>query len=1471
MGENEVIFSKKEDRIYKALFETLFGNISEYVFIKDTESNFLKINTKATEALGLKKPEQAIGKSDFDFFPEKIAKETRKDELQIMKMGKTQFNKTLKMTFPDKSIHWIELTKIPYYDKKGKIVGIAGIGKDITDWMNLEKKLHKKNTDLKDKNDFLKNILEVSPNCVYVKDKKGRYLIANKTIADLYQTSPEKMIGKKDEDFANQAILKPAEADFFEDIDSKAIKTKEKQVIQCEPFTWNDGTNHYFHTTKVPISFKDKGDCVLGISVDITDLKNYQELLEKNEEKLKMRLNSILSPEHDIGNEEFKDIIDIDAIQSLMDEFYKVTNIGMAIVDMKGEVLVKTGWQDICTKFHRVNKKTRKNCIESDIYLSRDVKPGDYLEYKCKNNMWDIATPIMIGKKRVGTFFLGQFFYDDEDIDYDLFEKQAEKYGFDKKEYLDALDQVPRWSRKKVEKVMNFYSKFTFLVSLLSYSNFRQAKIIEERKKIEKELKETEDKLRSLVETTTEFVWQVDTNGVYNYVSENVSDIIGYKKSEVIGKTPFDFMDKSERKKISKIFSEIVEKKEKISDLIDTWVHKNGEKIIFETNATPLFNEKKDLIGYFGVCKNITQRVKAKNELKLTLDATTEGIWTWNFNNNELQFSDRYYTMIGYKPQEFKATYENWIKLIHPDDKNKAIKKAEEYLKDKPDFYENEFRLKTKNGKYRWIHAKAKVVEWDQTGEPVRMIGSHEDITEMKIAEKKIKYLKKFYNFVLDKIHDGIWVTDKNDRMVYFNPGMEKISGIKSEDALGMDVTKDFNPETTDVFIEYYKKAKKTKKSQEYEAEVLTPRGKFTIQKGWLTPRFKNGKYNGMSCTAQDKTREKKSEESLKESRERYQGIFEGSNDAIFLHDIKDGKILSVNNKACEMYGYNKNELIGLNISELTAENHNYSRDLFIKGLKKVRNSNKKVEWHAKDKKGRLFWAEVNPNILKIGKKERLLVNVRDITDRKKAEEALKESEEKYRELFNSALVGITVHNSEGKTIAVNHTAEKIFGYSEKELMKKDLDFWIGKLIRSNGEPMEISDFPVSIVSKSKVPSEGRIVGLNIPKKKNIRWFLHSARPTFDRRGNIEKIVTSFIDITDRRQTEERLQRIFELSTDIVCEVNIKTKKFTNANPAFKKILGYKDKELFNISFFDIIHPEDREKTMMLIEKKLKHGKKVISFVVRCKCKNETYRWLEWNARALPEEGFVYGIGRDITERKKQEQLLKKQMMKYDIEEGNTYLIKEKTHNKSIKAFNDLLDVGYKGLILSRALKKNFLKNIDHEFDCFWLSENKLKNSIKPNVKNILTKIKNQKEKTVLFFDRLDYLISKNSFNKTLDFIQKIREIAILKELIVIFSIDEETLAKNQIIQIEKETMDIEPITKQRLTKDLQKIIEFTHKQNVLGLYPKYKDLEIEMSVSKPTLRNKIRWLVKNNYIIEHKDGRSKNLEVTDKSRNLFL
>ena len=368
--------------------------------------------------------------------------------------------------------------------------------RDITNRKRAEKALS-------DSEAELRALLGAMTDVVVVCDAEGRYLKIVETNPDLLFKPASELLDRRLHD-----IFPKDQADFFLDSITQALATRDSVDLEYSLRIGDE--DYWFDATISPLA----DDRVLMVARDITKRKLVEKALRESESRVQRTLNAILSPGEELTTLELADIIDSEKIQELMDAFFRLTRIGVGIIDLNGEVLVGTGWQDICTKFHRVNPESRRLCIESDLELSSGVPQGEFKVYRCKNNMWDIATPIMLGSKHVGNIFLGQFLFDDETPEYEVFREQAARFGFDEQEYLAALDRVPRWSRDMVEATMMFYSTLSELFSSLSYSNIKLARTLEERKRADEALRENEQRYRMVFENSPVPIWEEDFSGV---------------------------------------------------------------------------------------------------------------------------------------------------------------------------------------------------------------------------------------------------------------------------------------------------------------------------------------------------------------------------------------------------------------------------------------------------------------------------------------------------------------------------------------------------------------------------------------------------------------------------------------------------------------------------------------------------------------------------------------------------------------------------------------------------------------------------------------------------------------------------------------------------------------------------------------------------------------------------------------------
>lgn len=233
------------------------------------------------------------------------------------------------------------------------------------------------------------------------------------------------------------------------------------------------------------------------------------EQLKESEQQVRRKLESIISPEGEIAELELQDVLDVEAVQHLMNDLWKFTGIPVAIIDLHGKVLVGAGWQDICTNFHRVHPESCKNCVESDCQLTTGVAPGKFKLYKCKNNMWDVVTPLMLGDRHIGNLFCGQILFDDEAIDNQVFIDQARRYSFDEAKYLTALNRVPCIKRERMTDAMEMYSRLAEILSKLGYGSVKLARAMTEAKLMTAETTRANTELQHTSKELERFAYSV--------------------------------------------------------------------------------------------------------------------------------------------------------------------------------------------------------------------------------------------------------------------------------------------------------------------------------------------------------------------------------------------------------------------------------------------------------------------------------------------------------------------------------------------------------------------------------------------------------------------------------------------------------------------------------------------------------------------------------------------------------------------------------------------------------------------------------------------------------------------------------------------------------------------------------------------------------------------------------------------------
>lgn len=392
-------------------------------------------------------------------------------------------------------------------------------------------------------------------------------------------------------------------------------------------------------------------------------IKNKDKIIVDPPEKKKLKLN---------------DIINAAELQSIADEFFEITKVGIGIIDMEGKVFVANGWQDICTKFHRVNPITCKNCIESDTILSiiNAADASGFKVYKCKNNLWDISTPLIIDGKQYGNIFLGQFFFEDEKVDYELFRHQAERYGFDETDYIEALNRVPRWSKQKVESVLRFYSRLAEFISGVSFRNLKINEALEEKNRAEAELKNNYSLLRLAGKMARFGGWQLNLTTGNVIWSDEVAEIHemppGYSPQLDEG---INFYAPEWREKIAELVTTCAKEGTPFDYELEL-ITAAGTRIWVRATGEPVRNEKGNITWLQGAFQDISEQ-KRKEEIikqseekfRLLYENMAEGVFFQLADGRLVDINQAGLKMLGISKEQFlgRTSYHPDWKVVDED------------------------------------------------------------------------------------------------------------------------------------------------------------------------------------------------------------------------------------------------------------------------------------------------------------------------------------------------------------------------------------------------------------------------------------------------------------------------------------------------------------------------------------------------------------------------------------------------------------------------------------------------------------------------------------------------------------------------------------------------------------------------------------------------------------------------------------
>lgn len=594
------------------------------------------------------------------------------------------------------------------------------------------------------------------------------------------------------------------------------------------------------------------------------------------------------------------------------------------------------------------------------------------------------------------------------------------------------------------------------------------------------------------------------------------------------------------------------------------------------------------------------------------------------------------FAQFGYPLDEWRKDPNIWTRVIHPDDQAWVFNETQLSTRTGTEV-EYEYRVIKASGETRWVHDRGCLVH-DEKGKIIRRQGVIFDITAQKLADQELQKREKLYRTLARSIpRTAVLLFDRDFRYTLADGQQLERHGFSQEILENKTLQEAFPPEVAAEWSGYYRRALA---GEEVVFENENEDGVFQL---YVLPvkDEKDEIFAGMVMW-QDITERKKAETDLKESEGRYRTLFENANDIIYVHDL-EGNYLSLNQAGQRALGYTLDEALTLNMRQLmTPEHLELAKAKLADKIEGVtRQTTYEAECFSKD--GRRLTLEINSSIIyKDGVPAAVQGIARDVTERKLADEALRESESQFRALAETASDAIVTIDEDGVIMFLNAGTETMFGYSENEMLGQPITMLMPERMRSK-HGAAFARFLKTGQRKISWKSV-ELPGLH---KHGHEIHLELSFAEYNKSGH--RCFTSVIrDITARmradealRESESRFRDLFENANDLIYTHDLDG-NFTSLNRAGEIITGYSRDEAVTMNISEVVAPEFLESARKMIAEKVM-GERSTSYELEIISKDGNRVSLELSTRLIMHDNKpvgVQGIGRDVTARKLAEESL---------------------------------------------------------------------------------------------------------------------------------------------------------------------------------------------------------------------------------------
>ena len=771
---------------------------------------------------------------------------------------------------------------------------------------------------------------------------------------------------------------------------------------------------------------------------------------------------------------------------------------------------------------------------------------------------------------------------------------------------------------------------------------------ITERKSAEMTTKAAKEYAENLIETANTIVVGLNAKGKINVFNKAAEEISGYSREELENSNWFEVLVPKDK------YPEVWDEFNRLSygglpkRFENPILTKSGEeRQIVWSNSQVI--EDGQISGTISFGMDITERKRAEEALKESeehfrkfIENASVGACLVNIDGKFVNVNKAMCDLIGYSEEELREKTFNDITYF--EDRDKSTNYVTRMLTGEINKFTFEKRYVHKDGHPVWGIVSSSLIR-DGKGNPKYFVIHVQDITERKRAEE----ILTLFSHTFKSTNECISITDLNNQILFVNQAFLDTYGYSSEELIGKSIyTVRVDPvEHNDTILD-------TTIQGGWKGELFNRKKDGSIFPIYLSTSVvfdENKKPVALVGAATDITERKASEEKLRLSEEKFSKAFRSSPMSITLTNFETGRLLEINDSTVRMFGFSKNEAIGISTLDLNIWVNPNDRELFTNQLLSngfVRNN----EYQLRSKNGKTITTQISADVIEIEEQKCILTTILDISEQKHLEKELRANEERYRRLVESVTDYIySVKLESGLPVKTIHGpgCAGVTGFTSEEF-ESDLHLWY-KMVYSE-DRIKVDELLNKIISGKDVqPIEHRI----IHKDNSVRWIRNIPVLRYNSDGVLISYEGLISDITERklaeevlRESEEQFRSLAEQSPNMIF-INC-SGKIVYANKQCEEIMEYSKEELYNdnFDFFDMIDPDYKTSIIDNFKKHL-NGEELLPYEYSLRTKYKKRIDVILASKLINYKGAraILGIVTDVTERKHMEEALRDSEERY--------------------------------------------------------------------------------------------------------------------------------------------------------------------------------------------------------------------------------